>query len=259
MRARVPGRRRWIKRLLPRSLLGRSLLMILVPLVLLQAVALQIFYGSHLDIVSRRLSGGVAGEIAYTLDLCSQFPDAANREWILADARATFRSWTSASTPARSCRIRKPVNILGPMDDDLAAALKQTFTAPFTMDWTSDPHSVLIRMQIADGVLDGRRAAQAAVYRHDLSVRGLGGRHRAAAVRHRRDVHAQPGARDPPPGERGRGVRHRPRHSGRSGPKARRKCARPPPRSTACRSASAASWRNGPRCWPACRTTCARR
>ena len=52
----------WIKRFLPRSLLGRSLLMILLPLVLLQAVALQIFYGSHLDVVSRRLSGGVAGE-----------------------------------------------------------------------------------------------------------------------------------------------------------------------------------------------------
>ena len=49
--------------MLPRSLLGRSLLMILVPLVLLQAVALQIFYGSHLDIVSRRLSAAIAGEI----------------------------------------------------------------------------------------------------------------------------------------------------------------------------------------------------
>ena len=50
--------------MLPRSLLGRSLLMILMPLVLLQAVALQIFYGSHLDLVFARLSGGVAGEIA---------------------------------------------------------------------------------------------------------------------------------------------------------------------------------------------------
>ena len=48
---------------MPRSLLGRTLLIMLMPLVLVQAVALQIFYGSHLDIVSRRLSGGVAGEI----------------------------------------------------------------------------------------------------------------------------------------------------------------------------------------------------
>ena len=46
-----------MKRLLPRGLLGRSLLIVLVPLVALQAVTFTIFYGSHLDIISRRLSG----------------------------------------------------------------------------------------------------------------------------------------------------------------------------------------------------------
>ena len=55
---------RAVKRVLPRSLLGRSLLMILIPLVLLQAVALQIYYGGHLSLVYRRLSGGVAGDLA---------------------------------------------------------------------------------------------------------------------------------------------------------------------------------------------------
>ena len=57
-----------IKRFLPHSLLGRTLLIMLVPLVVVQAVALQIFYGSHLGIVSRRLSGAIAGEIAYTVE-----------------------------------------------------------------------------------------------------------------------------------------------------------------------------------------------
>lgn len=70
---------RSIRKVLPRSLLGRSLLMILVPLVLLQAVALQIFYGSHLDVVSRRLSSAVGGEVAYTLEMLHRYPDAADR------------------------------------------------------------------------------------------------------------------------------------------------------------------------------------
>ena len=65
MRARVPGMT-WVKRFMPKSLLGRSLLMILIPLVALQAVTFQMFYGSHLDIVSRRLSAAIAGEIALT-------------------------------------------------------------------------------------------------------------------------------------------------------------------------------------------------
>jgi two-component system osmolarity sensor histidine kinase EnvZ len=40
------------------------------------------------------------------------------------------------------------------MDDDLAQALTDTLRAPFTMDWTSDPQSVLIQVQLHDGVLD---------------------------------------------------------------------------------------------------------
>src|ERR1700693_5908895 len=81
---------RGIRKVLPRSLLGRSLLMILVPLVLLQAVALQIFYGSHLDIVSRRLASAVGGDIAYTLEMLRRYPDAADRAWILGKAGTEF-------------------------------------------------------------------------------------------------------------------------------------------------------------------------
>ncbi len=65
---------RLARKVVPRSLLGRSLLMILLPLVLLEAVSLQIFYGSHLDIVSRRLTGNVATELAYTLELMNRYP-----------------------------------------------------------------------------------------------------------------------------------------------------------------------------------------
>ena len=40
---------RSIKRLMPRSLLGRTLLIMLVPLIVVQAIALQLFYGNHLE------------------------------------------------------------------------------------------------------------------------------------------------------------------------------------------------------------------
>jgi len=49
------GWERPARKVLPRSLLGRSLLIILVPLVVVQAVALMLFYGSHLELISRRL------------------------------------------------------------------------------------------------------------------------------------------------------------------------------------------------------------
>src|SRR3984885_8315875 len=143
----------WLKSFMPRSLLGRTLLIMLVPLVLVQLVALQIFYGSHLDIVSRRLSSGIAGEIAYTIDLMRYFQNPVDREWALQMARDQF-SLGMKLEPGAVLERHKRHNILGPADDDLAAALTEKFQTPFTMDWTSDPHTVMIRLQLPDGVLD---------------------------------------------------------------------------------------------------------
>ena len=77
----------WIKRFMPKSLLGRSLLMILIQLVALQAVTFQMFYGSHLDIESRRLTAAIAGEVALTTELMDRFPGQPNHDWIIARAR----------------------------------------------------------------------------------------------------------------------------------------------------------------------------
>lgn len=142
-----------IKRLMPRSLLGRSLLIMLVPLVLVQAVALQIYYGSHLDLVSRRLSDAVVADISGTLDLMHHFPGPRNRVWITEMARHRF-DLNLTMEPGAILRNRKYPNVLGPMDDDLRAALRQALDRPFTMDWSYDQDSVLIRIQLPDGVLD---------------------------------------------------------------------------------------------------------
>jgi two-component system osmolarity sensor histidine kinase EnvZ len=152
MRVPIPGER-WIKRMLPRSLLGRSLLMILAPLVLLQAVALQVFYGSHLDIISRRFTGSVAGEIAYTHALMRRFPAPQDRDWILRLARAEF-GLEMRIEPGAVLDSTTWANVLGPMDDDLAQALREKLNLPFAMDWESDPQSVLIRVQLPGSVLD---------------------------------------------------------------------------------------------------------
>lgn len=144
---------RSIRRALPRSLLGRSLLIILIPLVLLQAVALQYYYGSHLNLVYRRLSGAVAGELAFTLQLLDRAETPRQRLWITDTARHEF-DLRMRFEPGAQLGETARTNVLGPMDDDLQAALAEKLTDPFTMDWTYDPQSVLIRVQLRDGVLD---------------------------------------------------------------------------------------------------------
>ncbi len=161
------------KRLLPRGLLGRSLLIVLVPLVVLQAVAFTFFYGGHLDLISRRLSGAIAGEVALTIDLMQRFP--AQRDQILRSAWQQFEipmQFTSgAHLPADT-----HVNQIGPMDDDLAAALTAKLHRPFVMDWSSDSRNVLVRVQVQGGVLEAeaprKRLYAATIYVFVLWVMG---------------------------------------------------------------------------------------
>ncbi len=141
------------RKFLPRSLLGRSLLIISIPLVAVQAIALLIFYGSHLDLISRRLSGAVAGEIAQTISLLNSTDEASDQAWILRTSLTDFELRMQVRPGAHLPADPKRVNILGPMDDDLAVALRERVARPFLMDWTHDPNSVLIDVQLRQGVL----------------------------------------------------------------------------------------------------------
>ena len=141
------------KRVLPSGLFGRSLLIVLVPILVLLAVAYTIFYGSHLDTISRRLSAAAAGEIAATADLLERYPQPDEQTWTLRDA------WLSYEIPMRlapgaTLPPDTHVNLLGPMDDDLAAAMRERVGRPFRMDWTSYPRDVLVRVQLPHGVLE---------------------------------------------------------------------------------------------------------
>lgn len=151
---RAKPRRSWFraKRFVPNSLLGRSLLIILLPLVLVQGVALQIFYGSHLDLVSRRLSSAVAGEIEQTIELLERFPRPRDQEWVLHSAWRRF-SIAMQFDPGARLPHDTHFNMLGPMDDDLAAALREKVRRPYVMDWRSNPQSIIIHIQMHNGML----------------------------------------------------------------------------------------------------------
>jgi two-component system osmolarity sensor histidine kinase EnvZ len=114
-------------------------------------VTFTIFYGGHLDFISRRLSFAVAGEIAQTIQLIRRYPD--DQQYTLDNALRLFEI-PMRLIPDAKLDIRPRVNLPGPMDDDLAAALEFKVRLPFTMDWTSDSRAVLIRVQLARGVLE---------------------------------------------------------------------------------------------------------
>jgi two-component system osmolarity sensor histidine kinase EnvZ len=139
----------------PRGLLGRSLLIILVPLLLLQAIALQVFYGSHLDVISRRLAAGVAGDIAMVVGLLDRETEAKDRSWIFREAawRLDLSLAYEAGAMLALSGARPAAMPWLPLEEDLAAAMLERVRLPFDADWQSDPRSVIIRVQMPDGIL----------------------------------------------------------------------------------------------------------
>jgi two-component system osmolarity sensor histidine kinase EnvZ len=144
---------RAMRSLVPRGLLGRSILIILLPMLVLQVVALLLFYGGHLDVISRRLAGGVAGDVAMVAELIRREPPE-NRGWIFREASWRLDLNLAYEEGARIQAVERPASLpLLPLEEDLDRALAERVRAPFDTDWQTDPRSVVIRVQLPDGVL----------------------------------------------------------------------------------------------------------
>ena len=63
---RVIGR--WIKRQMPKTLFGRSLLIIVLPVAIMQIAVTYVFFDAHWQTVTSRLSEGLAGDIAWAVE-----------------------------------------------------------------------------------------------------------------------------------------------------------------------------------------------
>src|SRR6188508_1297716 len=69
---RVIGR--WLKRQLPSSLFGRSLLIIVLPVAIMQIAVTYVFFDAHWQTVTSRLSDGLAGDIAWAVESYQEDP-----------------------------------------------------------------------------------------------------------------------------------------------------------------------------------------
>jgi two-component system osmolarity sensor histidine kinase EnvZ len=142
-----------IKQFLPRSLLGRSLLIIVMPLILLQIVSTWIFYDRHWETITRRLATAVAGEIATVIEYRRSVAGNLEEPGIFRAAEATL-----------DMRINfKPGGILpnepyttgsSILDKMLGNALRERVRRPFHMDTQSHTHWVQIQVQLPDGIFD---------------------------------------------------------------------------------------------------------
>lgn len=144
--------RRWWKRLLPRSLFGRSLIIIILPLVLAQLLATWIFYDRHWDTVQRRLATSVAADIALTLEAIRYTDNRAELDALLArttDSTELYYMLRPGEHLPRDMREAGRSRV----EDQLASALEERVGRPFQIDADFDPRDILISIDLPDGVL----------------------------------------------------------------------------------------------------------
>lgn len=142
----------FVKRFLPRSLFGRSLMIIVTPMILVQVISTYVFYDRHWDLITRRLSGAVAGELAFVVELLAKEPSIEGDEPIFEMSRRHF--WADL--------VYRPGDILpneiivprGLLEEKLTRELKQRVKFPHRLDARSIQRHVRISVQLPNGVLD---------------------------------------------------------------------------------------------------------
>jgi len=140
------------KRYLPKSLLGRSLMIIVMPLVILQLVSAAIFYETHWDKVTLRLARGVAGDVASVISMMRRNPGPENQTWIFDLAGENMEMVVTLKKGAVLPNSSRPPD--GLMERMLTRALKSYVGKPFAIDSKSERRYVIIDVQLASGVLN---------------------------------------------------------------------------------------------------------
>jgi len=140
-----------IKRFLPRSLFGRSLLILVTPVVLLQIVSTYVFYEQHWETMSKRLSFGVAGDIAMVVEELGRDPTPASRDVVLGLA-ATHTAIYMRFAPGEILPNVPPPDYTS-LGATLAQMLDERLHRPFQIDDESDDRVVFVAVQLPDGVL----------------------------------------------------------------------------------------------------------
>ena len=141
-----------LRNIAPRSLLGRSILIIVLPVLITQALMTWYFFDRHWDFISRKLASVTAGEISMVLRTYEAYPEGADIDQLLANAAQNMRLQITVM-PGEVLPDTQPASAFSILDDTLERELANRISRPFWFDLTSHRDQVEIRIQMQDGVM----------------------------------------------------------------------------------------------------------
>lgn len=143
-----------IKRFFPRSLYGRTFLIILLPLIFVQIVTTYVFLDRHLQSVTTLLANAIVSQVSIAKTLYEKYPQSFNEEEkrILSMLSLhinfiAFQKKGSRSEVDEIRRLRHPW-----ADEILEAALQENISIPFQL--STDENNIYISLTLTKGILE---------------------------------------------------------------------------------------------------------
>lgn len=141
-----------LRQIAPKSIFGRSVLIIILPIIVMQMIVAYIFFNAHWATVTANLTESVAADVAVATQLYSREPTVANADALDAllrpDMQLSVRLKPDEVLPTARRR-----NFFSVLDKSIGRALSNAIDLPFWFDTTRYPHHIDIRVQVDEGVL----------------------------------------------------------------------------------------------------------
>ncbi len=141
-----------IKRRLPTSLFGRSLLIIVLPVVIMQMAVTYVFFEAHWQTVNSHLTQGLAGDVALIAQAYDADPSPANLAALEDRAQKTL-DLSVTLQPGPNLPGGSRASLFVAVDRSLRHALADRIDMPFWFDTARYPAYVDVRVKTPRGVL----------------------------------------------------------------------------------------------------------
>lgn len=141
---------KWLGTFLPRGLYARSLLIIILPMVLLQAIIAIVFMERHYDLVTRRLSDSLTDTIAGLVRIYHVYPQDADFQIFTATASQAFGLNVSILRDA-TLPPPAPKPFFLNVDRTIADRVRLKLNRPFWIDTVGNSNQLEIRVKLDDG------------------------------------------------------------------------------------------------------------
>ncbi|MDH3662967.1 MAG: ATP-binding protein [Alphaproteobacteria bacterium] len=146
-----------LRQVMPKSLFGRSLLIVLLPLLILQAVLAYVFYERHWDTVTRWLAVGIAGEISLLSDLVENAGSPETRKKALDLGREHFGFTITLEPGGRLEEVEIGEHaMISRLDQTLTKTFTKQVSHPFAIDTTltsERPRQIAVFVELEHGLL----------------------------------------------------------------------------------------------------------